>query len=606
MKTMDLDHFIQGAKEHRLHTCKHCQIFVIDISNVRGPNICTHRTSGKQVFDAAADNCTFFKFCISTIKALVPNKENLATQLITKDTAETATLTVKVRHRRSGKVDTLYFMAGWEIDGVHDDLGMHDEFFSLTPSANISRMSFAEHPFHPVVNSEETFRKSSVLLQECLASHAECSKPSHMKPPSRLIEVGKDSQTIRLVSTTIIATPTWAALSYCWGGPQKMETTIQNVAARQNGFLISDLPLTIRDAIFVCRKLAISHIWIDSLCIIQDDQNDKVQELAKMPDIYQGALITISASSSSACTEGFLHDRSPYLPGVAFPLKYHDDYGMAQVISIDGFKTEPIDTRAWTFQEQVLSERWVDQMSQYSSRSLTFQRDKLNAIAGVASRFAQASGLLSTEYIIELWRPVLISGLLWYTARHEAQEENDIWVAPSWSWASVQGQVRWDRSVREFDATAQALSTDVQLTTESLPFGSVEAGRIVLKGCLTQITRHFPGYPRLTFPHGPLAEHKVVLRTDNSKKEGMASELKLWLLELASQVEAQQGQHPDRRERKRTGLILKPTGNRNEFERVDMYEEGIPLSKCEEEVFPTGCKRCNVILEGGDVVVELV
>ncbi|EEU43476.1 uncharacterized protein NECHADRAFT_23338, partial [Fusarium vanettenii 77-13-4] len=357
--------------------------------------------------------------------------------------------------------------------------------------------------FHPIVKSKEAFHKSSVLLQECLTSHTECPKPTHMNPPSRLVEVGKDSQTIRLVSTTNMATPTWAALSYCWGGPQKMETTIQNVVARQNGFPLSDLPLTTRDAIFVCRKLAISHIWIDSLCIIQDDQNDKVQELSKMPEIYQGALVTISASSSSACTEGFLHDRSPYLPA------------------------EPIDTRAWTFQEQVLSERvleygtqeheflcrrsrkeerfrlcpdssspreylltdqWVDQMSQYSSRSLTFQRDKLNAIAGVASRFAQASGLLSMEYIIGLWRPVLISGLLWYTAGHKSQKEDDIWVAPSWSWASVQGQVRWDRSARESDATVRVLSTDVQLTTESLPFGSVESGRIVLKGYLTQIT----------------------------------------------------------------------------------------------------------------------
>lgn len=134
MTTMDLDHFIQEAREYRLHTCKHCQVFVIDITDVRGPDICTHRTPGKQAFNATADNCTFFKFCISTIKVPVPSKDNLTTQLFTKDIAETATLTVKVRHRRSEKVDTLYFMAGWEVDGSDDDLSMHDEFFSLSPS----------------------------------------------------------------------------------------------------------------------------------------------------------------------------------------------------------------------------------------------------------------------------------------------------------------------------------------------------------------------------------------------------------------------------------------------------------------------------------------
>ncbi|RSL81492.1 hypothetical protein CEP51_005797 [Fusarium floridanum] len=642
---MDLDHFTKNAKEYRLHTCKYCQVIVIDITHVRGPNISTHRIPGKQAFIAAADNCTFFQFCISTIKASVPNKDILATQSITKDIAETATLAVKVRHRRSETSDTLYFMAGWEIDGVDDDLGMHDEFFSLSPSRNISRMKFAEYPFHPIVNSEEAFRKSNSLLQECLASHDECPRPNHASPPSRLIDVGKDSQTIRLVSTANMDTPTWAALSYCWGGPQKMETTIQNVSIRHNGFLLSDLPLTIRDAILVCRRLAISHIWIDSLCIIQDEQKDKIQELAKMPEIYQGALVTISASCASACTEGFLHDRTPYLPGVAFPLKYHEDFCIAQVISIDGFKAEPIDMRAWTFQEQVLSERvleygtqeheflcrrsrkeerfrlcpdststpeylltdqWMDQMSQYSSRSLTFQHDKLNAIAGVASRFAKASGLPSTEYIVGLWRPMLISGLLWYTVGHEAQKENEIWVAPSWSWASVQGQVGWARSVRECDAATRVLSTKIQVTNQSLPFGAVENGRIILKGCLTQITRHFPGYPRLTFTHGPSAEHEMVLRTDLSKKSAMAPELVLWLLELTSRLEVQESRHSGRWERKRMGLILKPTGNSKEFARVGMYEERFPLGDDEEETLSSGCERCNTISKAGAVEVELV
>ncbi|RSM18263.1 hypothetical protein CDV31_002989 [Fusarium ambrosium] len=212
---MDLDHFTKETKGPRLHTCKYCQAIVIDITNVRGPVICTHRTPGKEAFNTATDNCAFFKFCIPIIKASVPNKDILATQSITEDIAGIATLAVRVRHRRSEKSDTLYFMAGWEIDGVDDDLGMHDEFFSLGPSRNISSMRFTEHPFHPVVNSEEAFRKSSSLLQECLASHDECPRPNHASPPSRLIDVGEDSQTIRLVSTANMDTPTWAALSYC-------------------------------------------------------------------------------------------------------------------------------------------------------------------------------------------------------------------------------------------------------------------------------------------------------------------------------------------------------------------------------------------------------
>ncbi|KAM0421209.1 hypothetical protein ACHAPT_010929 [Fusarium lateritium] len=439
-----------------------------------------------------------------------------------------------------------------------------------------------------------------------------------------------------------MATPTWAALSYCWGGPQKMETTIQNATARHKGFLVSDLPSTIRDAIWVCHRLDISHIWIDSLCIIQNDQNDKVCELAKMPEIYQGALVTISASCASACTEGFLHDRSPYAPSVAFPLRYADNYDIAQVISIDGFQKEPIDTRPWTFQEQVLSERvleygtqeheflcrrsgkeerfglcpdsalsqedlltnqWPDQVSQYSARSLTFQHDKFNAIAGVASRFAKACGLQSTEYLAGLWRPNLISGLLWHTSGQDAQRDGGMWIAPSWSWASVQSQVRWEHSVHENEATAQVVSVDVKVANKSLPFGPIRSGRIILKGHLSQITRHFPGYPTIIFSHGPAAEHEVVLRTDIHKKESMAAHLTLWLLELTSQVEVRQ---PSGQEQRRRGLVLKSTGNGNEFERAGMFSEGIPFNGEGSGVLAADCKRCMTLSAGCDAVVELV
>lgn len=54
------------------------------------------------------------------------------------------------------------------------------------------------------------------------------------------------------------------------------------------------------------------------------------------------------------------------------------------------------------------------------------------------------------------------------------------------------------------------------------------------------------------------------------------------------------------------GLILKPTGNRNEFERVRMYEESFPLSKSKEKISYSGYKRCHSTSHAGDVVVELV
>jgi hypothetical protein len=52
------------------------------------------------------------------------------------------------------------------------------------------------------------------------------------------------------------------------------------------------LPQTFKDAIHICRKLGIYRLWIDALCIIQDDLKDWEIESAKMASIYAGASLT--------------------------------------------------------------------------------------------------------------------------------------------------------------------------------------------------------------------------------------------------------------------------------------------------------------------------
>jgi hypothetical protein len=71
-----------------------------------------------------------------------------------------------------------------------------------------------------------------------------------------------------------------------------------------------ELPQTMKDAIIVARRLEIQYVWIDALCIIQDNAEDKSQEIAVMGQIFSMATITIAAGIGPSVEDGFLMPRT--------------------------------------------------------------------------------------------------------------------------------------------------------------------------------------------------------------------------------------------------------------------------------------------------------
>lgn len=98
----------------------------------------------------------------------------------------------------------------------------------------------------------------------------------------------------------------YLTLSHCWGPPEKRPTitTKSNLASRMKRIPFLELPRTFQDAIEITRKLGHRYLWIDSLCIVQDDEQDWAHEAGLMAKVYSHSLCTLSALSAKDSTQG--------------------------------------------------------------------------------------------------------------------------------------------------------------------------------------------------------------------------------------------------------------------------------------------------------------
>ncbi|EEU45276.1 uncharacterized protein NECHADRAFT_8562, partial [Fusarium vanettenii 77-13-4] len=145
----------------------------------------------------------------------------------------------------------------------------------------------------------ETFGSIRKWLGECVDGHPECPGDTPRELPTRLIMVSPvEAEPSARLCETLGKTGQYCALSYCWGGDQVHKTTREKYAAYLQELPYEGLPQTIRDAFQVARSVGVGYIWIDSLCIVQDDKEDVAREMAKMFQIYFNSCFTISAASA--------------------------------------------------------------------------------------------------------------------------------------------------------------------------------------------------------------------------------------------------------------------------------------------------------------------
>jgi hypothetical protein len=140
-------------------------------------------------------------------------------------------------------------------------------------------------------------------LHECTQDHPECANRDLMMLPTRLVYVADSCP--RLVSTFHWhARPRYATLSHCWGDAPFLRLEKSNHDAFSRAIPIDQLPKTFQDAIKIAKALGLEYVWIDSLCIFQDDDDDWRKEASLLSSVYGGSYLNIAASSATSAHQG--------------------------------------------------------------------------------------------------------------------------------------------------------------------------------------------------------------------------------------------------------------------------------------------------------------
>ena len=223
-----------------------------------------------------------------------------------------------------------------------------------------------------VVNSARAnLQLASKWLNECENSHqglcetaARGDGVAHTRmPPHNLLVIDVNAMSLVLLPQR----SKYVALSYCWGQSNRhFITTNSNVAELQaKGSLQRIFPLlprTIQDAINCVREIGRKFLWVDALCIIQDNDNDREIQILQMDRVYDNALMTIISAPPNLPNS----TRYDGLPGYrvgsrAFCQDTARIQGMELCTTVPSVEIatqlSPWSTRAWTFQEHLLSRR---------------------------------------------------------------------------------------------------------------------------------------------------------------------------------------------------------------------------------------------------------
>jgi hypothetical protein len=174
----------------------------------------------------------------------------------------------------------------------------------------------------------------------------------------------------------------YVALSYVWGPPEHQKTKLLKLntlkLAADGSLLKYQVPKTIEDAILVTRLLGFKYLWVDALCIIQDDAGDQKVQISNMHGIYKTAFLTVVAASGKHANAGLPGlrpntreyeqrevvvidpmDQNPGLSLMTTVKKNPQSWASSYSVGQGDLEMSGWNRRAWTMQEKALSRRTI-------------------------------------------------------------------------------------------------------------------------------------------------------------------------------------------------------------------------------------------------------
>ena len=218
---------------------------------------------------------------------------------------------------------------------------------------------------NPCRSSAEAIARVQRLLTKCIDKHNGCYRKDSPLPKRVLDVLG--SRIYLHVANGQEIDAHYLALSYAWGTSRFLTTVKSNLKSHcEEGISFQSLPNTFQDAVFVTQALKYRYLWIDALCIVQDDDADWQEQCPRMTEVYRDAILTISATSSRGVDSGFLRRPTAKEETLKLGTYYHTEgLGFGDLLirpcnetrhsgqnAIDGAH---LDTRGWTFQERLFS-----------------------------------------------------------------------------------------------------------------------------------------------------------------------------------------------------------------------------------------------------------
>lgn len=215
-------------------------------------------------------------------------------------------------------------------------------------------------------------------MDQCDVNHSTtCTVNNDCPPPTRLIDLGVGANpSPRLVdSVGERARYEYIALSYLWGDPRQHnappKTVKGNIDELKERIDLQILPPCFQDIINIAHCIGIRYVWIDALCIIQDDKDDWEKESFRMADVYMNSLVTLAAASGSSTEDGLFirHIYGKWTTALSFESRFEQntrgvfylcsDYVEPYFTALRAKRDATWAQRGWTFQEGRLSRRIV-------------------------------------------------------------------------------------------------------------------------------------------------------------------------------------------------------------------------------------------------------